>query len=360
MTKAILERGQLKKELFTFLIITFAATIILSFVIYLISGPIAFTPSRLWYISFQACMLIPATVAIFCMFYFKSYALTKETKIIFTFFLIYAVLFIFESYFQPIIGTVAMPIVALHPTDMNIPIISMIVAILGILTVIVMNLKKKWREGLEPSKLSFGKNLKNYLIIPLILSAVIIISYILNYVLGFGSPTKEFNLNMFFSTLIPSLILSFFVLWPNYFGEEYGWRVYLQDRLFPLFGSYKGVLLLGIIWGLWHAPLILIGLNFPGQPVLGIGLMIVSTIIMSIIFSYAVLKTGSVWIAVILHMFVDTIFPVGQYFIATSINPIFSFGTGIYGMALMAVFALVLLKSKVWKINEKISNGGLL
>ncbi|MBI5680305.1 MAG: CPBP family intramembrane metalloprotease [Methanobacterium sp.] len=355
MNTAILEKGQLKKELFAFLIITFAATILLSFVIYLISGPISFTPSRLWYISFQACMLIPATVAIFCMVYFKSKALTTETKIIFTFFLIYTVLFIFESYFQPITGTVGMPIVALHPTDMNIPLISMIVAILGILTVIILNLKKKWREGLEPSKLVFGKNLRNYLIIPLILSLIIILNYILNYISGLGVPTKEFNLNLFFSTLIPSLILSFFLLWPNYFGEEYGWRAYLQDRLFPLFGSYKGVLLLGIIWGLWHAPLILVGLNFPGQPVLGIGLMIVSTIIMGIIFSYAVLKTGSVWIAVMLHMLVDTIFPVGQYFIATSINPIFSFGTGIYGFAIMAVFALILLKFKVWKINENIT-----
>jgi len=355
LTMALLESGQLKKELYDFLIITFVATSILSFAIYLISGPISVPPSQLWYISFQASMLIPATVAIICMVYFKSKALTKETKIIFTFFLIYIVLFTFESYFQPIIGTRSMPIVALHPTTMDIPLISMIIAVMGIIAVIILNLKKKWRKDLEPSKLSFGKNIRYYLIIPLILSVIFIITFILNYISGLGVPTKEFNLTMFFSTLIPSLILSFFVLWPIYFGEEYGWRVYLQDRLFPLLGSYKGVLILGIIWGLWHVPLILIGLNYPGQPVLGIVLMIVSTILLGIILSYAVLKTGSVWIAVILHLIVDTIIPVAQYFIATSINPIFSFGTGIYGFVLLAVFSLILLKSKVWKINDNVT-----
>jgi uncharacterized protein len=352
VTTELLDIGQLKKELFTFLIITFTATIILTFAVYLISGPISGSPSKLWYMSLQACMLIPASNAIICMIYFKSPALSHETKIIFTIFLIYVVLFCFESYVQPIVGTVEMPMVALQPTSVEIPLISMFFAFIGILTVIILNLKKKWREGLEPAKLFFGKNLKNYLIIPIILSLITIFSFILNYVSGLGVPSKGFNLNLFFSTLITSLILSFFILWPNYFGEEYGWRVYLQDRLFPILGGYKGVLILGIIWGLWHTPLILVGLNFPGQPGLGIILMIISTIIMGIIFSYAVLKTGSVWIAVILHLILDTIYPIAQYYIATPFNPVFSFGTGIYGFAILAVFALILLRSKVWRINE--------
>jgi len=92
-----------------------------------------------------------------------------------------------------------------------------------------------------------------------------------------------------------------------------------------------------------------VGLNFPEQPVLGTVLMIISTVIMGIIFSYTVLKTGSVWIAVLLHLILDTIYPVAQYYIATAFNPVFSFGTGIYGMAITTLFALVLLKSNLWK-----------
>jgi membrane protease YdiL (CAAX protease family) len=231
----------------------------------------------------------------------------------------------------------------------------LIVAITGIFTVIVLNLRKKWRENLVSSKLSFGKNLKYYLIISIILGAIIITNFILNYISGLGIPSKEFNLSMFFSTLITSLIFSFFILWPNYFGEEYGWRVYLQDRLFPLLGGYKGVLLLGVIWGLWHVPLILIGSLYPGQPVLGMALMTFMTILLGIILSYAVLKTGSVWIAVFLHLLVDTIFPIAGFYIATAINPIFSFGTGFYGFVLIALFSLFLLRSKIWKIN--LNNG---
>lgn len=140
------------------------------------------------------------------------------------------------------------------------------------------------------------------------------------------------------------------LFWPTFFGEEFGWRVYLQDRLFYLFGGYKGVLILGIIWGVWHSGTIILGMNYPGQPVLGNIAMIFGTIIMGIIFSYAVLKTGSVWIAVLLHLITDVAGgPAANMFIATPLDSVFSFGPGIYGMAIMALFALILLKSNLWK-----------
>jgi hypothetical protein len=39
-------------------------------------------------------------------------------------------------------------------------------------------------------------------------------------------------------------------------------------------GKWKAYLIVGVIWGLWHAPLIAIGFNYPGMPVLGILMMI--------------------------------------------------------------------------------------
>lgn len=351
MTNTI-EKSQLKKELFTFLILTFTATFIFSLAVYLILGPFSSPVSKLWFSSLQVYMFIPAISAIFCLSFFKSKALTNETKIIFSIFLIYVLVFLLESYGKPFIGTIGLPLVSLHPTNTTeIPLVSMSVAVIGIITVIILNLKKKWRNNLKDSRLYFGKNLIYYLIIPLLLSAVILLTYLLNYITGLGIPGKEYNLYIFLTTLIPSLILSIFVLWPNYFGEEYGWRAYLQDRLFPLLGSYKGVLILGIIWGLWHIPLIMMGVIYPGQSVLGILLMVINTILMGIILSYAVLKTESIWIAVLLHLVPDTIYPTANYFIATSINPIFAFGTGIYGSVFLAIFALILLRSDIWKLN---------
>jgi membrane protease YdiL (CAAX protease family) len=50
------------------------------------------------------------------------------------------------------------------------------------------------------------------------------------------------------------------------FGEEFGWRGYLLPRLAPLGGAWAAILT-GVVWGLWHAPLIVLsGYNFPGHP----------------------------------------------------------------------------------------------
>jgi CAAX amino terminal protease family. len=82
--------------------------------------------------------------------------------------------------------------------------------------------------------------------------------------------------------------------------------------------------------------------------------MILLTIVLAVIFSYAVLKTGSVWIAVLLHLVTDAIELPANYYLGVSKDSIFSFGIGIFGIALLALFALVLLRSSVWKSCETI------
>ena len=54
------------------------------------------------------------------------------------------------------------------------------------------------------------------------------------------------------------------------FGEEVGWRGFLFPRLQELFGPVVAVVGTGVVWGLWHAPLILLGYNYPSNPVLGL------------------------------------------------------------------------------------------
>ena len=129
-----------------------------------------------------------------------------------------------------------------------------------------------------------------------------------------------------------------------YFGEELGWRVYLQDRLFTLLGGYKGVLVLGIIWGIWLT-MNAMGYNFSGQPILGNALMTVFTILFGIILSYAVLKTGSIWIAVIMHLINNKLAAVVAIYIAYSTDALL---VNTLSCLLLGIFALVLLRSKVW------------
>ena len=89
------------------------------------------------------------------------------------------------------------------------------------------------------------------------------------------------------------------------FGEEFGWRAYMMPKLKSLMGRYPALIVGGVIWGLWHAPLTCIGHNFgteyPGFPYTGIILMCLYCILLGGILTYVTEKTGSVWPAAFLH-----------------------------------------------------------
>jgi membrane protease YdiL (CAAX protease family) len=83
-------------------------------------------------------------------------------------------------------------------------------------------------------------------------------------------------------------------------GVELGWRGYLLPKLLPL-GQWKAIFISGTIWGLWHVPAIVQGLNYPGYPILGIFMMIAFCILCSTIFSWMYLNTRSPWAAALAH-----------------------------------------------------------
>lgn len=84
------------------------------------------------------------------------------------------------------------------------------------------------------------------------------------------------------------------------FGEEAGWRGFLVRELR---GStfLSASLFTGAVWGLWHAPLILQGHNYPEHPAAGVFLMIAWCALLSPIFLYVRLKTKSTIAAAIAH-----------------------------------------------------------
>ena len=97
-----------------------------------------------------------------------------------------------------------------------------------------------------------------------------------------------------------TLVLNFFLVVVAFFGEEYGWRYYLQPLLQKRFGLRKGVLILGVIWGLWHLPLDLFFYS-PGYALQSIAAHQVTCITLGVFFAFAYMSTGNIWVPVILH-----------------------------------------------------------
>ena len=137
------------------------------------------------------------------------------------------------------------------------------------------------------------------------------------------------------------------------FGEEWGWRGYLLPKLSRRFSTVPTLLITGVIWGLWHAPLTIIGHNYgvdyPGFPYAGIAMMCLFCTVLGTFMSYVTLKTKSCLPAVIAHGAVNGIAAVGIYFTRDGGNPFVGPApTGIIGMIpfiLLAVFMAICLKS---------------
>lgn len=115
------------------------------------------------------------------------------------------------------------------------------------------------------------------------------------------------NLNPWFIVIMQTMqaiLLSPLLNAVSTLGEEFGWRGYLQPKLLPL-GGRKAVLITGLVWGVWHWPIILMGHNYGiayfGAPFLGLLAMVWFTISLSFIYGWITIKAASFWPAVIAH-----------------------------------------------------------
>ena len=127
------------------------------------------------------------------------------------------------------------------------------------------------------------------------------------------------------------------------FGEEIGWRGFLHRELAHL-GFWKLSYATGFIWGIWHAPLILHGLNYPQHPVEGIGMMIVFTTLLSPLLTYIRIRTKSVIGAAIMHGTVNGVSGISVAFAKGGSDLIVGL-TGLSGFAVLLLANAVLFKA---------------
>lgn len=215
---------------------------------------------------------------------------------------------------------------------------------------------------------NFKGNIKTYLLAyfgPGILTFLGIIVYFLFFPshfdpeFGFMAATLEAagagteTIPMSLSMLMLTQALTGFFLGPimNFFtcfGEEWGWRGYLLPKMAEKLPAIPMLLINGLIWGLWHAPLTAIGHNYgvgyPGFPFTGIAAMCFFCIIVGIFLSYVSMKTKSCIPAVLGHGAINSIASLGMYFTKDGGNPFIGPApTGIVGAIPFIIVAVIIV-----------------
>ena len=140
-------------------------------------------------------------------------------------------------------------------------------------------------------------------------------------------------------------------------GEEAGWRGYMMPRLKERFGLLNGRLLGGIIWGVWHWPLMLLvgyeyGTNYLGAPLMGLVVWCVVCFALNTLLDILYEKTECIWVPAIAHgafnavaaLFVVLTNPADSYYNVLGPAPI-----GLIGM-------LPMLAAAVWLTLRQMKN----
>ena len=193
----------------------------------------------------------------------------------------------------------------LSPKYMLLTLYSMLTpAIANVLTRLIT--KEGWGESYL--HLHLQKNVKYYLFAMLFPAVSSIIGGVLISIffgrLDFGASFERYSPVFMLGVSLTMMSLAL----PNAFycfGEEFGWRAYLYPKLEKLTGTPGAVIIGGIIWGVWHAPLTVKGHNFGtdywGFPWLGIVIMSLFCIFIGAVLMWLTKKTGSVYPAAIAH-----------------------------------------------------------
>jgi membrane protease YdiL (CAAX protease family) len=132
------------------------------------------------------------------------------------------------------------------------------------------------------------------------------------------------------------------------FGEEVAWRGVLLSA-WRRYGVRRAAFLSGLVWGVWHLPIILAGIHTYPPTFLGLLLALVFFVLWGMVQSYAVLKTGSIWVASFLHGLVNSVYAFGLAYLVHPEDKIWSFGLGLFGLLCLAPIVLLLLRDPVWQ-----------
>lgn len=99
----------------------------------------------------------------------------------------------------------------------------------------------------------------------------------------------------------------------NALGEEIGWRGFLVPELYKNYGFIKTSFITGLIWGIWHLPILLFADYNSGTPSwFAMTCFMVGIVSDGFTYTWLRIKSGSLWTAVIFHaafnLYIQSIF----------------------------------------------------
>lgn len=117
------------------------------------------------------------------------------------------------------------------------------------------------------------------------------------WLFGFGGINPDYKFNAFKLIILGTIFNVAFAA-----GEEIGWRGFMVPQLYKLTNFTATCFITGIVWSIWHFPLIISGVYLAKMP-LGAQLLflVITVTAMTFTISWFRLKSGSVWPAVLLH-----------------------------------------------------------
>ena len=124
------------------------------------------------------------------------------------------------------------------------------------------------------------------------------------------------------------------------FGEEYGWRNYLVAALKEKKFVYAAIFI-GVVWGIWHFPLILLGHNYPQHSVAGVFMMVILSVLLSFVELYFVLKAKSVYPAAIFHGTINAVAGLNVFLIKGG-NDLLNGMPGLSGFIVISIVIIVI------------------
>lgn len=168
------------------------------------------------------------------------------------------------------------------------------------------------KEGFKNSYLglNFKGNAKYYIASVVVKLVEVLIFAVLAWLifagdLSFSEAFASDGITTRVCNYILTISASIIVFFPA-FGEEWGWRGYMMPKLTELIGRPAAIVVGGILWGLWHAPLTISGHNFGTEydffPWLGILIMCIYCTFTNAFLTLLAEKTKSIYPASFCHM----------------------------------------------------------